>query len=178
MASKAAGFSLGVSKAANIVSIQTSNEPGEMLAGLELAYRKIKENGHLRNSIVLMTRGSGQFYDHDSAYRTAEGRELWWIQRYIMEDGIPIVYSAGNAATDPAYRDIDDLPKVLEDDAHPLIIVGAAQEDGKRATFSQGGRHLTTYAIGANIEVATKEDGVHVIVGGTSIGKFCVWIHF
>jgi hypothetical protein len=87
--------------------------------------------------------------------------------------GVPLVLAAGNDR-DPntGYRqDVDYWPPNLETDNFPMIVVGAADQDGLRWPNSQGGSHLTTYAPGAPSVQGVRKDGSKGYGDGTSYGK-------
>jgi hypothetical protein len=91
--------------------------------------------------------------------------------------GVPLILSAGNKAEEGRPK-IDSMPKVVQDTDDPIINVGAAGHDGKRAAFSQYGDYLTIYAPGTEIETMTKEDKKatdNPKQEGTSFGK--LYIH-
>lgn len=66
-------------------------------------------------------------------------------------DGV-IVVAAGNERRDSYRKDVDLLPPLFESQSLPLIVVGSVDESGKQAPSSQGGRHVSIWAPGENIE--------------------------
>lgn len=79
---------------------------------------------------------------------------------------VPIILSAGNYG-----GDINTYPPLLADEL-PLITVGAVDDKGEIATWSQGGALLTTAAGGVGIVCATNEgQDAYRIKQGTSFGK-------
>lgn len=79
---------------------------------------------------------------------------------------VPIVLSAGNYG-----GDINTYPPMLADEL-PLITVGAVDDKGEIASWSQGGALLTTAAGGVGIVCATNEGvDTYRIKQGTSFGK-------
>jgi len=87
--------------------------------------------------------------------------------RDVMDMGIPIVCAAGNSGQ----RDIDNVPQLFADERTPLIVVGAAEFDGSRAEFSQGGNQLTVYAPGGKSPLQSTKDETERESAGTSVGK-------
>jgi hypothetical protein len=91
----------------------------------------------------------------------------------LFDYGVPLILSAGNKAN-KGRPNIDSMPKVVKDADNPIINVGAADYDGKRAEFSQYGDYLTIYAPGTEIEAMTKKDkeaSENPKEEGTSFGK-------
>lgn len=79
---------------------------------------------------------------------------------------VPIVLSAGNYG-----GEINTYPPMLADEL-PLITVGAVDDKGEIASWSQGGPLLTTAAGGVGIVCATNEGAdAYRIKQGTSFGK-------
>lgn len=91
--------------------------------------------------------------------------------RALSKLGVPFVMASGNDADKPDRGDVNQLPKALQDDDIPLIIVGASDWEGKRAEFSQGGPLVTIYAPGVSVECQNKVDQRQAIASGTSLGK-------
>lgn len=79
---------------------------------------------------------------------------------------VPIILSAGNYG-----GEINTYPPMLADEL-PLITVGAVDDKGEIASWSQGGPLLTTAAGGVGIVCATNEGvDAYRIKQGTSFGK-------
>lgn len=79
---------------------------------------------------------------------------------------VPIVLSAGNYG-----GEINTYPPMLADEL-PLITVGAVDDKGEIASWSQGGPLLTTAAGGVGIVCATNEGAdAYRIKQGTSFGE-------
>lgn len=91
--------------------------------------------------------------------------------RKVLNLGVPFVCAAGNYRQEPGRDNIDTMPALFQDEDTPLINVGAADYEGKRARMSQGGNQLTIYAPGVDIAVPQKEDFQEGIASGTSLGQ-------
>ena len=68
-------------------------------------------------------------------------------------------------------RNIDTSPGIFEGYDYPLIVVGAVDFDGKTASFSQGGDHLTITAGGVNVKMQNRDNDNEAADSGTSFGK-------
>lgn len=80
---------------------------------------------------------------------------------------VAIILSAGNYG-----GEINTYPPMLADEL-PLITVGAVDDKGEIASWSQGGPLLTTAAGGVGIVCATNEGAdAYRIKQGTSFGKY------
>lgn len=174
VASKAAGWKCGVAKRAKIVSVQMTYEDGDQSVALDMALWHIKGKHRMRNSIVLCSVSAG--WDFSSI----EATELRRVQQALMREGIPIVYSAGNDVGRSS--NIDHINTITESPTHPLIVVGATDfhgvrwfdddlEDGEQQG-SQGGPHLTVYAVGKDSMIQERQDGSTTTETGTSFGRW------
>jgi hypothetical protein len=97
----------------------------------------------------------------------------WFIERYkiLMDLGAIITTSAGNSRGDDI--SVTELvPQAWAGEKMPLIVVGNAGPDGKRAAYSQPGEQVTVYASGTDIYCAQGLDdsGTFRHVTGTSEG--------
>ena len=80
---------------------------------------------------------------------------------------------SGNNATTPGRADVDTLPAQWESPAIPLVVVGAVDNAGAIAPFSQGPTHVTVWAPGFPIQCARRY-GFHMGSGTSlSTGMVC-----
>jgi hypothetical protein len=94
--------------------------------------------------------------------------------RDLLKLGVPVVCAAGNNAKVAGRENIDHLPALWQDEETPVINVGGAGYDGKRADFSQGGSQVTIYAPGVDIEIPTARDFNSKTEYGTSLCKYLI----
>ena len=96
----------------------------------------------------------------------------------LMDNGVIVVVAAGNKAdkedSDGNLRpNIDMTPAIWEGPDYPLIVIGATDNTGEQADFSQGGEHLTISAPGVDIRCHHKSQQFTPYVdSGTSLGMF------
>lgn len=133
--------------------------------------RDIEKNGRALNSVVTTSICYGNDLRHSELREDRDCRQLIKRIKCLLDMGVPVVCAAGNLTK---FSDaIDSLPAVMEDEEHPVIVVGATNKDGKHATFSQSGGSLTTNASGVGIKGQTKANSHSEERSGTS---YCKWI--
>jgi subtilisin family serine protease len=173
MACKAAGKRYGIAKQAAIIPVKILFEEMDLLNGLEMAFRDIRDKDRALKSVVVVSQAIPGATTREKALQTELGiRYLTAINRLIAL-GTPVVMAAGNARDeeDGTREDIDLLPQVLEHpDVTPIINVGAATIEGYRVAESQGGPQLSIYAPGQTVISLTK-DSKSTTFRGTSIGE-------
>ena len=74
----------------------------------------------------------------------------------IFDLGGTILVPSGNNALTPGRQDVDTLPAAWESPTFPLIVVGAVDNTGNIASFSQGPTHVTVWAPGVNVQCAKR----------------------
>jgi hypothetical protein len=168
VASKALRQKYGVAKGATLVSVKVkADERGprtaDFIQGLDLAADHIANREERKGkSVVISSLGCSDDPGDAILMRPILDR--------LFSLGVPFVSSSGNTA--PFIEEINKLPKVLEGADTPIINVGAADNLRKKASYSQGGPHLTLYAPGGlyNFQLTgqSKEDKVEKGVSGTS----------
>ena len=73
--------------------------------------------------------------------------------------GCSIVVPSGNNGRNESRRRVDTFPAILESPEFPLIVVGAVNNNGQVAAFSQGPNQVTVWAPGVDV-VCSKKNGV------------------
>jgi hypothetical protein len=68
----------------------------------------------------------------------------------LINIDVPMFAASGNFGRRVGRQNIDTLPALLATPDFPLTTVGSADIDGAQSIFSQGGPHLTLYAVGTN----------------------------
>lgn len=68
------------------------------------------------------------------------------LMQEIFDASGVIVVPAGNGAKDPERTMVDGVPALWARSDFPLIVVGAVDNDGNRAPFSQGGNKVSIHA--------------------------------
>lgn len=138
---------------------------------MELIVEDIEANpGRELQSVVVTSMNAGVGLEYDKL----KNDPVTWNTytppiHQLVQLGVPLVCSAGNeAATRP---NIDSFPAIVSDDDAPIIVVGAADYEGKKASFSQEGPQLTIYGPGISVDSQKKKDGEHDLIHGTSVGK-------
>jgi hypothetical protein len=152
-----------------------STDAEDITNSFYLVLQDLKANpGRAHRSVVVVSRG----WEEDGKKTYAEViKDDAFVARHagslrqILGLGVPVVCAAGNSADESGRQNIDALPMLFQDDATPLINVGAANYDGSRRAKSQGGSQLTLYAPGEDIEVPQKTDFVSQTESGTSMGE-------
>ena len=154
-------------------------EEEQLQEALELIRLDLIDNpGRARASVVMSAIGwKDDYFGGRTTYEQV--KDAFDLQekfgqgyRDIMDLGVPIVVAAGNEGNGDSPTPIDFLPQLLTDHDTPLIVVGAAANDGLRDPYSQVGNQLTIYGPGSNSPMQSKENGGHFIAGGTSLGKY------
>lgn len=84
----------------------------------------------------------------------------WLIIRtyfqFIFDLGGTIIVPSGNNALTSGRQDVDTLPAQWESPVFPLIVVGAVDNTGTIAPFSQGPTHVTVWAPGVQVQCARR----------------------
>jgi hypothetical protein len=170
VASKASGQKHGIAKGTTLISVKFGAETGNWEKGMARIAAKIKRLGREKTSVVLMSVGTFQegWENRDKALASKFGQDVKARLDTLHNLGVPVVLSAGNYA--PGRPNLDQIPQVLEGPGIPLINVGAAEYDGTRSKYSQGGNRVFIYAPG-KADVQEKQDGKTSTVQGTSYGK-------
>jgi len=93
----------------------------------------------------------------------------------IFDLGGTIIVPSGNDAETPGRQaDVDTLPAGWESSTFPLVVVGAVDNTGSPAPFSQGPTHVTVWAPGVDVQCA-KRGGFRTGSGTSqSAGMVCL----
>ncbi|KAF2105639.1 peptidase S8/S53 domain-containing protein [Lophiotrema nucula] len=171
VASKALGLKYGIAKKATLVNVKILDDSTTMQEAFELIWEDLSEYHKERaaKAVVVISRHIQDIYSsHQAAMDDPMGDALHSMFKDIINLGVPIVCSSNNHAGPPLNRKaIDTIPPILSSGEAPLIVVGAATADGKRAVYSQGEGYVTLYAPG-KVKAQTKIDGQEKEVDGTS----------
>jgi hypothetical protein len=139
---------------------------------LNMIMTNIRVNpGRAERSVVLITQGWG-ITNYAEAKGNTMFQTLWENNiRDLFKLGVPLVLAAGNNVAGNR-KAIDTRPQVYQDQFTPIINVGAADFDGKRAEMSRYNDQPMIYAPGKNVRSLTKSGFSQVAdVTGTSYGK-------
>lgn len=147
------------------------NDPNDIPGAFELVKADLAVHEDRKpKSVVVIAKGWNE--DGANTYDLLKKKDDLQVYgdslRDLLKLGVPVVCAAGNDAQIRGSEDIDHLPALFQDEDTPIINVGAAGYDGKRASFSQGGSQLTIYAPGIDLEIPTSTDFNFKIVSGTS----------
>ena len=163
---------------AKVIPVKMQNEEAEFKNAINLIVEDLKANPDRQHrSVVVMSRGFGHIpgLARQKAFKNGRlARRTWLVPvQELFDLGVPLVLSAGNHAETLGRKEIDNMPKIFQDEDTPIINVGAADFNGERGSFSQYGQYLTLYAPGVDIEGMTREDkkAQDTPVQGTSVGK-------
>lgn len=171
VASKALGRKHGTAKGATLIPVKATLKASDFADALKLITDNIKANpGRAEKSVVVCSLGWG--VNKRPLTGLPENIRLYKDPLdALFSLGVPYVASAGNGAQTEGREDIDNFPKVYEDQDTPIINVGGAMLDGSRWKTSQAGPQLTLYAPGHFVEVQSKNNGQTETKSGTSYGK-------
>ncbi|KAI3400365.1 hypothetical protein diail_3382 [Diaporthe ilicicola] len=158
-ASKAVGNTAGSASKADFVAVDMTNEDvATLIAAFAMIGQDVAQKGLDGKAVIScsLTASEGSITEMGIA-------RLRRVLGVLVSLDVPIVLSAGNYG-----GDINTYPPLLADEL-PLINVGAVDDKGEIATWSQGGALLTTAAGGVGIVCATNEgQDAYRIQQGTS----------
>lgn len=138
----------------------------------------IKKNNRRKRSVVVMSWNSSDDGKADLNSLLLHQEEQRDDIKALMDHGVIVVVAAGNHAkkTDDngdLRPEIDTTPSIFEGPDYPLIVIGATDNTGEPADFSQGGDHLTIAAPGVDIECQGRTFSFKPPTrSGSSLGKF------
>lgn len=175
-ASKAAGQKYGTAKFAKLVAVKMRDlDLSEQANVFGQVWEHIKTHGRQKRSIVTMSLGSRDPVDPNNLsefrQRQKDGIKL------LLDNDIPVVLSSGNDAREEDKNgnkrtNIDSAPAIFEGPDFPLIVIGATDNTGQPANFSQGGDHLTISAPGVKVNCQYRDNDDPYTRSGTSYGRF------
>ncbi|KAF2821397.1 subtilisin-like protein [Ophiobolus disseminans] len=126
----------------NLNSVQL--ELSSFLGGFEKVLKDIRDNNRQGKAVVNLS----AFVRHDDMIPEGLDRIKQLIGD-IMNEDVPFIVAAGNSAQ--TTTNIDTHPQLFEGPNFPIINVGAVDNDGKEAVFSQKGPHLNVHAFGDGV---------------------------
>lgn len=167
-AGKILGTRFGASKQATLVVVRLYDlDALEFEEALELIRDDIKANPERRKkSVISMALTMGQDWE------APEIRSVSNFLRQLFDMDVPFVCISGNIEDESDDTDVDEWPALLEGPDMPLIVVGSVNSDGERSDFSQAGLHVTTHALGEDIQCLPRDGEVPIEEDGTSYGIF------
>lgn len=170
-AGKALGALYGASKKATLIVVRLHDITSEEFEeALELILDDLEQNPDRKKKSVVV---ASLTFDGDWEPDLIEDVSL--NLRKLFDDDVPFVCIAGNEAEDPGRESVDEYPALLEGPDLPLLVVGSANSTGERSQFSQGGPHVSIYAMGEDITCLPAQAGGDLIDdSGTSFGM-CQW---
>lgn len=160
MLSKALGAANGVYK--NSISVRQKNskvvvvkidphlDVGEVLSGFSAVRTDIANNRGVNPAVVVFAINSGPNYIEIQHAATKS------VIQQIFNLGGVVVVSSGNKALTQGRQDVDSVPASWEANDFPLIVVGATNNAGAVAPFSQGETHVTVWAPGNPVQCARR----------------------
>lgn len=90
----------------------------------------------------------------------------------LIEEDVVVVSTAGNGGRIDQAVEVNRYPALFAAKGMPIIVVGAVDNWGRNATFSQGGPLVSVMAPGHNIECASNRFPGKQIQSGTSFGEY------
>ena len=168
--SKVASPTFGVAKNVDvvIVKLQASTSGGgfsilsSTLADALIEVKKDIQDNKLQGKAVINFSFGLELQDSD--------RNKDWIKtmiQQIVDLDVPFTIASGNSAAD-GRPTVDRYPALWAGDINGLIVVGATDNDGNLAAFSQGGPLVSVWAPAVQIRCADNQMGVNQKKSGTS----------
>ncbi|KAH7392248.1 peptidase S8/S53 domain-containing protein [Phaeosphaeria sp. MPI-PUGE-AT-0046c] len=175
VAARILGTKFGLAKEATLISVKMTFDSLDFSAAISMVLDDLEANpGREHRSVISFAGGWGEVDRDANTYEKLKNddvlqREFGYTLRRIMNLGVPIVCASGNYGEKQGRENIDTLPALFQDEDTPLINVGAADYEGKRAPSSQGGSQLTLYAPGVDIIIPQNTDFQSRKGSGTSL---------
>jgi len=170
VASKAAGAIYGVSKNSKLVIVKSSLLQGDIVYSFSKVLDDIIDRNRQRKTVVVFAATSNG-NSEDWSWRRVKSS----IEDLIAADAVIIVPSGNRAAFHRRAKDVFTFPAVWEAPDFPLIVAGAVENDGTESVYSQGPRHVTTWAPG-KVTCAKPSSGTASDIG-TSFSTGMVSVH-
>ncbi|KAI8224406.1 Subtilisin-like protease 2 [Colletotrichum sp. SAR 10_99] len=151
--SKVNGPKYGVAKKAELVIVKAGDTSGDTLDGLDQILRDVRDKKLQNKAVVNFSRN----IDNPNSFNKK------MLQHYVNElikEDVVFITAAGNdnsddvAAGKAKAKDVDAWPSMMAADGVPIINVGATDNTGKNASFSQGGPLVHVMAPGEQIQCA------------------------
>ncbi|KAI8256516.1 Subtilisin-like protease 2 [Colletotrichum sp. SAR 10_77] len=151
--SKVNGPKYGVAKKAELVIVKAGDTSGDTLDGLDQILRDVRDKKLQNKAVVNFSRN----IDNPNSFNKKMLQH--YVNELIKEDFV-FITAAGNdnsddvAAGKAQAKDVDAWPSMMAADGVPIINVGATDNTGKNASFSQGGPLVHVMAPGEQIQCA------------------------
>ncbi|EQB53373.1 hypothetical protein CGLO_06902 [Colletotrichum gloeosporioides Cg-14] len=152
--SKINGPKFGVAKQVNLVVVKAGTQASDTDDALDRIVEDVRLKKLQGKAIVNISRCR-----LDSATEFSKKTMREYVNEMILED-IIVIAAAGNdnraevAQGKAKAADIDSWPGLMAKDGVPVINVGAVDNTGKNASFSQGGPHVHVMAPGVQLQCA------------------------
>lgn len=153
VADKVAGYNYGVAKNANLVFLRVPDDDEEVFtSGMLLVFRmmvadiqKRKEDGYTKLPVVSISWGTTGLSEEFTEI-------LFQAISNLMDQGTVLCILSGNMAAE-SYN-VNAWPALAKERLDNIILVGAVDNDGLEAPFSQGGDLVDVWAPGVNLVCA------------------------
>ncbi|KAK1561718.1 peptidase S8/S53 domain-containing protein [Colletotrichum navitas] len=151
--SKVNGPKYGVAKQVNLVIVKASTNSDDTLDALNQVLADIRKNNLQGKAVVNFSRS----LDNPSPFQ--KKMIEYYVKEMIREDVI-FITASGNDDRDEVYDgkvaalDVDAWPALMAAAGVPIINVGAVDNTGKNASFSQGGSLVHVMAPGVQVQCA------------------------
>ncbi|KAG8161763.1 hypothetical protein KVR01_008750 [Diaporthe batatas] len=152
--SKVNGPKYGVAKQANLVVVKASINTDETLDGLNKILADVREKKLQGKAIVNFSRSIA------NPSKFTQKMLEYYVKEMIKEDVIFITASGNDDREEVAdgkasALDVDGYPALIAASGVPIINVGAVDNTGKNASFSQGGPLVHVMAPGQQVQCAS-----------------------
>ncbi|TEA10396.1 3-alpha-hydroxysteroid dehydrogenase/carbonyl reductase [Colletotrichum sidae] len=156
VATKVVGKTTGSARRANLVVVRVTMDTFGMTKGWQAVRDDIKKN-NLQGRAVLST-STGGWLNDNADRRDAEAMYDMYriLVRGIVRLDVPVLCAAGNDAQ-RGYPEPHSFPALLSAEL-PVIVVGASDDAGGPAPFSQRGDLVTTWALGTDVYCGDTRD--------------------
>jgi subtilisin family serine protease len=124
---------------------------GDILCALSQLAKRIAhaESGDLAAMVDVVSLSFGYF--SESACDAACSFSLWQAIKLLLGMGVVVVAAAGNNSTSRMFYPAAFAQQPTQAGQVPVISVGALNPNGSKAVFSDGGRWITAWAVGAAV---------------------------
>jgi hypothetical protein len=177
VASVALGARYGVAKHATLVSVKWHIEDGvidDINDAFAKVYWDIKDNGRENQAVVLCAIGDpGPSPANAESEHGSSAKRQHSTIRSIMEQGVPVITTAGNDRDGKYRENVDFWPSIWGSPTYPLIVVGETNDEGFRPEQAQGGLRVSTWAP-AYGAIRLKKNGDAMRGSGSSLGTYSI----
>ncbi|KAI8200772.1 Subtilisin-like protease 2 [Colletotrichum sp. SAR 10_65] len=149
--SKINGPKFGVAKQVNLVIVKARTDSSDTIDALDKIVEDVRSRKLQGKAIVNFSRCHASDYNKNTMKQ--------YVNEMIAEDIIVIAASGNDESNEVAQgkakaADINTWPALMAEEGVPVINVGAVDNTGKNASFSQGGPHVHVMAPGVQIQCA------------------------